>query len=149
MLMGNAKFAVVRERDAARKIVERTVLTESGTMHFTPASLSVLVDHGTAGSAELLAAALRDQTNVKLVGAGTFGDGTEQELLVLDNGAGFTITRAQLQTVKGGAFDRKGLKVDVPAEGDALQAAVNALTAPAPVRSATAEPGALSKKDLK
>jgi len=149
MLLGNAKFAIVRERDAARKIVERTVLTDSGSVHFTPASLSVLVDHGTAGSAELLAAALRDQTNVKLVGAGTFGDGTEQELLVLDNGAGFTITRAQLQTVKGVAFDRKGLKVDVPAEGDALQAAVNALTAPTAVRSANAEPGVFPKKDSK
>lgn len=149
MLLGNAKFAVVRERDAARKIVERTVLTDSGSVHFTPASLSVLVDRGTAGTAELLAAALRDQTNVKLVGANTFGDGTEQELLVLDNGTGFTLTRAQFQTLKGVAFDRKGIKVDVPAEGDALQTAVAALTAPTAVRSATAETGATSKKDLK
>lgn len=149
MLLGNAKFAVVKERDAARKVVERTVLTESGATRFTPASLSVLVDRGTAGTAELLAAALRDQTQVKLVGANTFGDGTEQELLVLDNGTGFTITRAQFQTLKGIAFDRKGLQVDVPAEGDALQAAVNALTPPTAVRSAAAEPGALPKKDLK
>jgi carboxyl-terminal processing protease len=149
MLLGNAKFAVVRERDAARKIVERTVLTEAGSVHFTPASLSVLVDRGTAGTAELLAAALRDQTNVKLVGANTFGDGTEQELLVLDNGTGFTLTRAQFQTLKGVAFDRRGLKVDVPVEGDALQAAVNALTAPTAVRSAAAEPAALPKKDSK
>lgn len=149
MLLGNAKFAVVRERDAARKIVSRTVMTQSGSVRFTPSSMSVLVDHGTAGTAELLASALRDQTGVKLVGANTFGDGTEQELLVLDNGAGFTITRAQLQTVRGADFDRKGLKVDVPAEGDALQAAVSALTAPTTIRSAAAEPGSLPKKDSK
>jgi C-terminal peptidase prc len=149
MLLGKARFATIRERDAARKLVARPVATDAGSVRFTPASLSVLVDHGTAGSAELLAAALRDQTGVKLVGANTFGDGTEQELIVLDNGAGFTLTRAQLQTIRGVGFERKGLKVDVPAEGDALQAAVSALSAPTPIRVAAAEPGSLPKKDSK
>jgi C-terminal peptidase prc len=131
MLLGNGKFAILKERDPARKLVDRAVAATPGTTRFSPSSISVLVDGGTAGSSELLAAALRDQRGARLVGSTTFGDGTEQEMTRLDNGAGFSVTRARLLTSKGVDFDRKGLKADVPVTGEPIDAAVKALSSAA------------------
>jgi len=131
MLMPGRKFAVVKERDASRtKVVDRALMTATSGAKFSPATLSVLVDGGTAGTAELLASALRDQFGTKLVGSKTFGDGSQQELTLLDNGAGISITRAKMLTSKGVDFDGKGLKADVTPQGDAVEAAVKALAAP-------------------
>jgi len=71
------------------------------------------VDRGTAGSAEVLAAALRDHGVAKLFGSSTFGDGTEQTILPLDNGAAISVTCAKFFTPKHLDFDGKGLKPDV------------------------------------
>jgi carboxyl-terminal processing protease len=90
------------------------------------------VDRGTAGTAELLAAALREQAGAKLVGSATFGDGTYQDVVRLDNGAGVSITRAKMLTSKGVEFDGKGLTADTTPQGDPLEAAVKALASAAP-----------------
>jgi carboxyl-terminal processing protease len=134
ILMGEVKFAVVKERDAARKLVERPVLARANGIRLKPAAASVLVDGGTAGSSELLAAALRDHLHARLVGTTTFGDGSEQELVRMDNGVGISITRGRMLTSKGGDFDGKGLKADVAPEGDPIEAAVKALSNAAPAR---------------
>ncbi len=141
LLIGNGKFMVVKERDAARALTER-VVTAQGPAKFKPATLSVLVDRGTAGSAELVAAALRDNLGTPLVGGSTFGDGTEQELAILQDGSGISITRARTLTAKRLDFDGKGLRVDVPATGDPVEDAVKALAAPAPAAPASAVKGA-------
>ena len=138
MLIGDAKFAVLKERGttADRKTVENPVLIKNATVRFKPSVVSVLVDGGTAGSSELLAAALRTHLRARLVGTTTFGDGTEQEIIGLDDGSGFSITRAKMITADGVDYDGKGLKADVAPQGDPVDAAVKALTA-APSRPGT------------
>jgi carboxyl-terminal processing protease len=126
LLTGATRFAVLKERQGAdRKIVNRSLMAR-GQQVFKPASLSVLVDGGTAGSSELLAAALKEQAGAKLVGSTTFGDGTEQEVIPLDNGAGISITRARMLTSKSVEFEGKGLKPDVPAKGDPIPVVLKA-----------------------
>lgn len=127
LMLGEAKFAVVNERGEDRKLVNR-VINSRGPAIFKPAAISVLVDGGTAGTSELFAAALREQANARLVGSQTFGDGTEQEIITLDNGAGISLTRARLLTSRGVAFEGKGLKPDAPAAGDPVEAAVKVLS---------------------
>lgn len=134
VLLGDVKFAVLKERDENRKLVDRAVMIKSAPGTFKPAAVSVLVDGGTAGSSELFAAALRDHAGARLVGRTTFGDGTEQELVRLENGAGLSLTRAKMLTSKGVDFDQKGLQPDVAAPGDAMEAAVKALAGPNTVR---------------
>jgi carboxyl-terminal processing protease len=129
MLIGEQKFAVVKERDADRKLVERALVAKGASVLFKPAAITVLVNRGTAGSSELLAAALRENAGAKLVGGTTFGDGTEQEVTRLDNGTGVSITHALMLTSKGVEFDGKGLQPDVAAQGDALEAALKTLSA--------------------
>jgi carboxyl-terminal processing protease len=138
LLLGDARFAVLKVHDADRKLVDRAVAARKGTEAVIKLSkLSVLVDGGTAGTSELLAAALHDHLGAALVGTPTFGDGTEQELMTLDNGAGLTITRARMLTDKGQEYDGHGLKPDLPAPGDSLDAAVKALSSAKPIGGRT------------
>lgn len=73
----------------------------------------VLVNQGTASAAEILAAALRDQRGVKLVGLKTFGKGSVQESLDLTDGSKLHVTVAKWLTPKGEVINGKGLNVDV------------------------------------
>ncbi len=129
ILVGPARFAVLKEKGPAGKLVDRALETRVSSVRFKPQSIVVLVNGGTAGTAELLAAALREQAGAKLLGPTTFGDGTFQELVRLENGSGLSITRAKMLTSKGVEFDGKGLKPDTNPSGDPLEAAVKALAA--------------------
>jgi carboxyl-terminal processing protease len=126
MLLGETKIGVARERGPAEKKVDRPV-NSRGAAVFKPVALTVLVDGGTAGSSELLAAALRDVAGAKLIGDTTFGDGSEQEVVPLENGTGVSITRARLLTAKGVEWDGKGLKPDAAAGPDPVESAVKLL----------------------
>ena len=114
LFVSSGPFTILQERDAKRKLVEKPLVIKPPA---TPApkfsAIAVLVDRGTAGSSEVLAAALRDHGVAKLYGSPTFGDGTEQTVLPLDNGAAVCVTSAKFLTLKRLDFDGKGLKPDV------------------------------------
>ncbi len=124
LFLGATKFAVLRERDENRRLILRPVFTRGPAVMPMPRDVKVLIDQGTAGSAELFAAAFQEHLGARLIGASTFGDGTEQDIIRLENGAGISITRAQMLTSRGQAFDGRGLKPDVSTTGDALAAAL-------------------------
>jgi carboxyl-terminal processing protease len=73
----------------------------------------ILVDNGTASAAEILAGALRDQRQVKLIGVKTFGKGSVQEMKSLDNGGSVKITVAKWLTPKGVNLSENGLEPDI------------------------------------
>lgn len=132
LLVGSVRFATLKRRDAARRLVEQPFGIQKATRRMKPARVVVLVDRGTAGSSELFAAALRDHLGAKLVGSGTFGDGSEHDVIRLEDGSGVAITRARMLTSKGVDFEGKGLKPDVATQGDPLEAAVKSLAAARP-----------------
>lgn len=132
-LAPGSTLALAKVRDARHKLVDQKIVARGGgDASYRPAAVSVLVDRGTAGSSEVLAAALRDNLGARLVGANTFGDGTEQQVVPLPNGAAVTITHAQLRSPKGTEIEGKGLKPDLPGgPGDAgIEAALSALKSP-------------------
>ena len=65
--------------------------------------LVVLVNRGTAGEAEGLAAALRDRSGATLIGGRTFGDALVQTLYPLADGSGYTLTTGKLLGATSGA----------------------------------------------
>ncbi|MEW5761677.1 MAG: S41 family peptidase [Bacillota bacterium] len=76
----------------------------------------VLVDGNTASAAEILAGALRDWGRGILVGEPTFGKGSVQELLPLENGGALRVTTARYLTPCRRPVDGEGLVPDLKIE---------------------------------
>lgn len=67
-------------------------------------SLVVLTDLGTAGAAEVVAAAVIERKRGEVVGERTFGAGTEQKLFPLSSGGGYLLTVAKWASPAGTPF---------------------------------------------
>jgi carboxyl-terminal processing protease len=78
--------------------------------------VTLLVDNGTTGAAELFAAALDANDRATLVGEHTGGRAGAQELVKLPNGSGLWLTTSHYLTAKGDGIHEKGLKPDVAVE---------------------------------
>jgi carboxyl-terminal processing protease len=79
----------------------------------TDIPLAVLVDHDTASSGELVAAALQEGEHATVVGQRTFGKWTVQMVDDLPNGYAVKYTVALMQSASGRAFQGVGLPPDV------------------------------------
>jgi carboxyl-terminal processing protease len=77
------------------------------------APLVALVDAGSASAAEVLAGALRDNQRARIVGSRTFGKGSVQTLLPLDNGDSVKLTTARYYTPSGKSIQALGIEPDV------------------------------------
>jgi carboxyl-terminal processing protease len=67
----------------------------------TDAPLSVLVNRGTYGAAELAAAAIEDAKRGDVVGERTFGEGSVQKTIELPDGAALLLTVAKYESPSG------------------------------------------------
>jgi len=114
--------------------------------------LVVLVDQGTARAAEIVAAALRDQTRATLLGAKTLGLCGLTKAFPLEDGSALVMTVAQCYSPKGVKIPGKGLEPEVP--GQKLAADQTPEKAPAPEKSSAAavspelDPWVRQAKDL-
>ena len=79
----------------------RQTFTADPALFLTDAPLAVLVNRGTAGPAELTAAAIEDLKRGDVVGERTFGQGSEQKTLELPDGAALLLTVAKYQSPGG------------------------------------------------
>ncbi|HSR64184.1 MAG TPA: S41 family peptidase, partial [Xanthomonadaceae bacterium] len=77
------------------------------------APLVVLVDAGSASAAEVLAGALADNHRARVVGSRTFGKGSVQTLLPLDNGDSVKLTPARYYPPSGKSIQARGIEPDV------------------------------------
>lgn len=73
----------------------------------------ILVDGDTASSAEVMAAAFKEQGRAVLVGTNTFGKGTVQSLMSLSNGSQLALTTAYFFTPSDEKIDKKGILPDI------------------------------------
>jgi carboxyl-terminal processing protease len=70
----------------------------------TTLPLAVLVNKGTAGPAEIVAAAILDNARGDLIGDKTFGDGSIQKLIELPEGGALILSVAKYYTPQGKAI---------------------------------------------
>jgi carboxyl-terminal processing protease len=82
---------------------------------------AILVDGGTANVAEMVAGALHERANARLLGASTFGNGLVQTTFPMAQGWAFSLTTGLLRTPQGVDFNQHGLAVDKPMSPDILQ----------------------------
>ncbi|WP_407353094.1 S41 family peptidase [Luteimonas sp. R10] len=80
------------------------------------APVVVIVDAGSASASEVLAGALRDNGRARIVGSRTFGKGSVQTLLPLDNGDSVKLTTARYYTPSGRSIQARGIDPDVVLE---------------------------------
>jgi len=75
--------------------------------------LVVLVNGGSASAAEIVAGALQDQHRAVLVGTKTFGKGSVQTIIPLQNDDAIKLTTARYYTPSGRSIQAEGIVPDV------------------------------------
>src|SRR5688572_2272874 len=80
-----------------------------------PPPMVVLVDENTASAAEILAAALEEYDIAELVGTQTFGKGTFQEVIELDEGGALSLTVGEYLTASGESPADEGIEPEIRA----------------------------------
>jgi len=101
---------VVSERP---RIGDETKFIAGGTGAFKDLPIVVLVNKGSASASEILAGALRDNRNVKLIGETTFGKGTVQQMEGLNDGSQIKMTIAKWVMPSGYIIEKNGLVPDI------------------------------------
>jgi carboxyl-terminal processing protease len=91
------------------------IVAQSGDGSIT-APVVLLVNQGTAGAAEVFAAALDDNDRADLVGEQTLGRAARQRLITLPDGSGLLLSHLRYLTPDGNAIHEKGLTPDEDVE---------------------------------
>lgn len=83
--------------------------------------LLVMVNHGSASAAEIVAGALQDSKRAKILGTRSFGKGSVQTVLDMGENAALKITIAKYYTPKGRMIDGEGIRPDILVDGERLK----------------------------
>ncbi len=75
--------------------------------------LTVLINEGTASAAEIVAGALKDHRRALIVGTRSFGKGSVQTVLPLQDGRAIKLTTARYFTPSGNSIQADGIQPDV------------------------------------
>lgn len=98
--------------------------------------MTVLISNGTAGPAEILAAAIGDNHRGNTVGETTFGTASEQKVIPLADGGALILTVANYFTPNGKSIPKEGVtptvEVNPQAVSDVAQLNQDQLAPPAP-----------------
>ncbi|MGE6370510.1 S41 family peptidase [Planococcus kocurii] len=86
-------------------------MSSPGTKIKVPVTL--LIDGGSASASEILAGAMNESADIKLVGEKTFGKGTVQTANDLQDGSNLKFTTAKWLTPDGNWIHEKGIEPDV------------------------------------
>ena len=100
---------------AEGRSAESSFRMEAGEGDLAPGTpIAVLVNEGSASAAEIVAGALRDHQRGRLFGQKTFGKGSVQTVLPLEDGQALKLTTSRYFTPSGASIHERGIEPDVP-----------------------------------
>lgn len=104
-----------------RRVARKTYSAKNDGKH--PAFLMiVLVNRGSASASEIVASALRENNRALLMGAQTFGKGSVQTIVPLEDGSAIRVTTALYYTPKEHSLQNKGVLPDIQVDEKELLA---------------------------
>ncbi|HZZ40835.1 MAG TPA: S41 family peptidase [Acidobacteriaceae bacterium] len=94
--------------------------TADSSKFVTSAPLVVLVNHGTAGAAELVAGAILDNKRGDVVGDRTFGEGAQEKTFTLPDGSALLLTVAKYESPSGKKIEDVAVTPNVPVSAEPI-----------------------------
>jgi len=115
-----AQGEIVTTRGRGGRILDIETAHQAGTEPDYP--IVILVDERSASASEVLAGALQDHGRAVVMGTTTFGKGSVQTVVDLDDGSGLKITVARYYTPKHRSIHGTGIEPDVvvPRDGQGI-----------------------------
>lgn len=102
---------IVSTRGRSKSMESRATAKDDGDEPTCP--IVVLVNEGTASAAEIVSGALQDSGRALILGAKTFGKGSVQTIIPLEDGAALKLTTAKYYTPKGRSIQAEGIAPDI------------------------------------
>lgn len=120
-ISGEKAAAVIKRRDQSKNETVKT----NGSGRLADIPLVVLINKGSASASEIFAGAIQDYKRGILIGEKTFGKGSVQELVDLQDGSNLRLTIAKWFTPLGRSIDEVGISPDREIKLDEKDVAAN------------------------
>ena len=102
---------IVSTRGRAKTMESKASAKDDGNEPTCP--MIVLVNEGTASAAEIVSGALQDNGRAVILGTQTFGKGSVQTVIPLEDGAALKLTTAKYYTPNGRSIQAEGITPDI------------------------------------
>jgi carboxyl-terminal processing protease len=102
---------IVSTKGRTKSMESQAVAKDDGDEPTCP--IVVLVNEGTASASEIVAGALQDNGRALVIGTQTFGKGSVQTVIPLEEGSALKLTTAKYYTPNGRSIQAEGIKPDI------------------------------------
>ncbi|HND84595.1 MAG TPA: S41 family peptidase, partial [Pseudobdellovibrionaceae bacterium] len=99
-----------------RNKAEKEVISASKNAIYTNFPIIILVNEYSASASEIVSGALQDNNRAIIAGEKTFGKGSVQSVIELNDGSGLKLTVARYFTPKGVSIQAEGITPDIEIE---------------------------------